>query len=233
MYKEMKVSAIIVAAGNSTRMGEIEKSKIFLEVKDNSIIEHTLNAFEVVEEIDEIIVVIREEDEEMFRKAIDLNKSSKIIKIVYGGDTREESTWNGLCEIDEETDIIVTHDGARPFINSDIIRNVIYNVIENKAVITAVPVKDTIKIVEQGRNVKYTPKRSTLYLAQTPQAFMRDILLRSYELFKGEQFEVTDDASIVEKAGYKVQMIMGDYKNIKITTVEDVLIGKTFLGEIE
>lgn len=233
MYKEKMVSAIIVAAGNGSRMGDLDTSKVFLKLDEQHIIEHTINAFDQVEEIDEIILVLRREDEEYFNTNIDLNKYKRNISITFGGDSREESTWNGLSLVNPNSDVIVTHDGARPFISSDIIREIIDNAIEKKAVITAVPVKDTIKIVERARDVKFTPKRSTLYSAQTPQAFGANVLKRAYEIFMSEDFEVTDDASIVEKAGYKVQMILGDYKNIKITTLEDLSVGKVFLEEMK
>ena len=220
-----KISAIITAAGSGNRM-ESKIPKQFLEINGISIIERTLNKFEDINIIDEIIIIVKEEDLEFYKNLKD--KYSKVIKIVVGGATREKSTYNGLLAIDNETDVVICHDGVRPFITREIIIKALNFIGAYNAVIVGVPVKDTIKNIDKDGNVAYTPIRKDLYHAQTPQIFKKDILLKAYKKSFDEKIQVTDDSSLMEIIGEKVKIIEGSYKNIKITTKEDLILGEIY-----
>lgn len=220
------ITVLITAAGLGTRMGT-EKGKLFLEIGDKTVIERTLEAFDDIDEIDDLIVVIRKEDEMMMKRIAQSMK--KPMKFVYGGNSREESTFNGLQALSDQCNIVMCHDGARPFIKRETIIECIHQIKTNKGVIVAVPVKDTIKNINAQGYVDFTPKRELLYQVQTPQVFHKETILSAYELIKEENIKVTDDSSLVEKMGEKVKMVIGDYTNIKITTKEDIIIGERII----
>ena len=135
--------------------------------------------------------------------------------------------------IDEKTDIVVCHDGVRPFIKPSIIKRAIDEMENHNAAIVAVPSKDTIKYADKNGFVEYTPNRERLYNVQTPQVFKKDILIKAYENVFDENIKVTDDSSLLEMMGEKVQIVLGDYSNIKITTKEDLLYGELILRQEE
>ena len=179
--------------------------------------------------IDEIVVVVKEEEAEFFKNEIIDKYNFENIKIAYGGKERQNSVYNGLKMLDDKCDIVLVHDGARPFISESLIDNCIEETKNHNAVVVGVPVKDTIKVINEHNDIVETPERSKLWAVQTPQTFNYDILVKSYEdAFKNE-FYGTDDAMLVERIGYKVKMIEGSYNNIKITTQEDLNIGKQIL----
>ena len=231
MYNGYHVSVVIAAAGMSNRMGS-KINKQFLAIDNKPILAHSIEKFEKCKYIDEIIVVTKEEEVDYCRKEIikkyGFNKVSNIIK---GGRERQDSIYNGLLALNERTDIVLTHDGARPFVKIETIEEGIKGVIEHGACVIGVPVKDTIKVVDQEDKVHHTPKRSLLWAAQTPQCFWADLLKNGYEMASKEGILGTDDSSLVERTGHKIKMIMGSYDNIKITTPEDLIIAESFLKD--
>ena len=231
MYKDKYVSVIIAAAGMSNRMGS-KMNKQFLAIGGKPILAHTIEKFEDCKFIDEIIIVSKEEEIEYCRKEIVRKyKFNKVTNIIRGGGERQESVYNGILALNGKADIVLTHDGARPFVKKENIEDGIKGVIENGACVIGVPVKDTIKVMGDINEVKHTPLRTTLWVAQTPQCFYKDILIRGYEKAISDGYMGTDDSSLVERLGLKVKMIMGNYENIKITTPEDLVFAESLFNE--
>ena len=223
-YMDKYISAIITAAGSSQRMNK-KIPKQFLKIKDKMILEMTLDVFQSIDEIREFILVIREEDEEFVRNFIK-DKNYRDIVIAIGGDTREKSTYNGLNKVNENCDLIISHDAARPFIRREKILEAIESIGDYDGLVVSVGAKDTIKYVDDDMKVVNTPNRSHLYMAQTPQVFKYKSIKDAYKLVFDEKINVTDDSSLLEIVGKKVKIIKGDYSNIKITTQEDLLFGE-------
>lgn len=225
--------AIIVAAGRGRRM-EAEINKQYIEVQGKPILAHTLQVFEECHDIDGVIVVIAENEAHLIQeKILEKYGYGKIKAIVIGGEERFHSVFNGLKALPEKCEIVVIHDGARPFVTTDIIKESIAVAKEKGGAIAAVPVKDTIKLVKDGI-VETTLDRVKLWAVQTPQTFKVKLLKEGYkgEISKG----ITDDAAIMEAIGHPPQVIMGGYSNIKITTPEDLLMAEVLLtkrGEIK
>ena len=219
---------IIVAAGSGSRMN-MGINKQFIKLKDKEIIVYTLEKFYKHKNIDEIVVVVKEEEAEFFKNEIIDKYNFENIKIAYGGKERQNSVYNGLKMLDDKCDIVLVHDGARPFISEKLIDSCIEEAKNHNAVVVGVPVKDTIKVINEDNDIVETPERSKLWAVQTPQTFNYDILVKSYEDAFENEFYGTDDAMLVERIGYKVKMIEGSYNNIKITTQEDLNIGKQIL----
>lgn len=219
---------VIVAAGTGSRMN-VDINKQFIKLNNKEIIAHTIEKFYKNKNIQDIVVVIKEEEFEFFNYEIINKYKFKNIKIAFGGKERQDSVYNGLKELDKKCKIVLIHDGARPFVSEEIIKNSIIEATHNKAVVVGVSVKDTIKIVDEDNNIVETPNRNKLWAVQTPQTFDYEILLKSYENAFKDDFYGTDDAMLVERIGYKVKMIKGSYNNIKITTQEDLNIGTQIL----
>lgn len=231
MYENYHVSVIIAAAGMSNRMGS-KINKQFIAINNKPILAHTLEKFEKCSYIDEIIVVSREDEVEYCRKEIVKKYGmKKVTNIVRGGKERQDSIYNGLMALNERTDIVLIHDGARPFVKIESIEDGIKGVTEHGACVIGVPVQDTIKVVNELDDVHHTPKRSLLWAAQTPQCFWTDVIKQGYEHAIDESIVGTDDSSLVEKIGYKVKMIMGTYDNIKITTPGDLIIAESLMKD--
>lgn len=225
-----KVAAIIVAGGSGKRMGmAIKKQYILLEEKE--VLAHTIEAFNNCTFIDEIIVVVGEEEIEATRENIIRKYGyTKVKKVVAGGKERQDSVYNGLINTDDQSKYVMIHDGARPFITKETISKALEVVKQNKACVVAVPVKDTIKVVNNtSKEIEHTPKRETLWSVQTPQCFEKDMLLSAYEFAHENNLAVTDDSMLVEAYGKKVYIVEGDYTNIKITTKDDLILGKAIL----
>lgn len=214
----MKTTAIIVAAGNSTRFGQ-NKNKNLFEVNEKPIISYSVEVFNKSSKIDNIILVIKQDEFEYFDSIIKNIKLNKELKYVIGGQTRMESVYNALKETD--SDIVVIHDGARPRIKEEYIDRCLEQMANFKGTTVAVKSKDTIKICDDNGVVIETTKRANTYLIQTPQCFERKTLLSLHERFKGNE-EITDDCMVLEKGGYKIKVVEGDYTNIKVTTFEDL-----------
>jgi 2-C-methyl-D-erythritol 4-phosphate cytidylyltransferase len=225
-------SVIIAAGGKGTRMGT-KGGKQFLHIDGKTVLERTVHAFENCDAINEIIIVTVKEDVEKCRyEIIEKCKFSKVVSIVEGGQERQESVYNGLKAINVNCDIVLIHDGARPFVSDKTIKNSIVAAKEHGAVCVAVPVKDTIKMVSDCF-IEKTLERSKLWAIQTPQAFKKSVIIRAHESALKEGFMGTDDAVLAEHIGYKVKIVEGDYFNIKITTREDLAIADAIIKEME
>ena len=221
-------SVIIVAAGSGRRMN-MDINKQFIQLNKKEIIAHTIDVFYKNENIDEIIVCIKKEEEDIFKDRIINKYNFKNIKIAYGGKERQDSIYNGLKCLNDKCDIVLIHDGARPFVDDRIINDSIKVARDKKAVVVGTPVKDTIKVVCDGV-ISDTPKRDYLWASQTPQVFEYKIIKKAYEKAYENNYYGTDDSMLVEKIGQKVTMIMGSYDNIKITSPEDIKIGEQILS---
>jgi 2-C-methyl-D-erythritol 4-phosphate cytidylyltransferase len=221
-------SVVIVAAGTGSRMN-MNINKQFIKLYDKEVIAYTIDAFYNNENIDEIVVVIREDEEEFFVEHIINKYMYKNIKIAYGGKERQDSVYNGLKRLDYNCNIVIVHDGARPFIPKTVLDESIREANLNNAVVVGVPVKDTIKVIDNNNIVRDTPNRKHLWAVQTPQVFNYKVLMDAYENAYNKDYYGTDDAMLVEYLGQEVKMIMGSYENIKITTKEDISFGEQIL----
>lgn len=225
MIKNKKVSAIILAAGNSIRYGK-NTNKNFELINGKSILLYSLDVFNKNKYVDELIIAVRKFEKKIVEKIIKREKLFKNIKIVFGGKTRKESVFNCIENLD--SDIVIIHDGARPLIKDSYVNNCIDSVGKYKGVTVGVRAKDTIKITNDNGIVIDTTERSNTWLVQTPQCFDRKVLLKVHEKYKNE--DATDDCYLLEKSRYKVKVIEGDYTNIKITNKEDLEIIKGIIN---
>lgn len=224
----MKITAIIPAAGRGERLGS-KVHKPFLSLMNRPILAHSLDVFETCTIIDDIILVISDElIDRCATEIVQTFKYTKINKIVAGGEKRQDSVYNGLMAIDDQCDIVVIHDGARPLVTGAMIEQSVELCKEHKAVIAAVPPKETIKRGEEGFVVS-TLDRSRLWSVQTPQTFDYNTIVKAHEKAREDQFLGTDDASLVERIGEPVYILEGSYDNIKITTQEDLYIAERLL----
>ncbi len=225
----MKIQAIIPSAGSGLRLkNALLKPLVLLEGK--SILAYSLEVFEKCSLIDSVIIVGHPDKVESFKVMISDHGFKKIKCVIPGGKERCDSVKKGLQKLDEDTDIVVVHDGARPFVSIDLIERCIKEAEENLAAIAAVPVKPTIKIVDlESMTVAETLDRAKLWNVQTPQVFKKDVLLKAYENI--DQKKPTDDSSLVEQMGIKVKVVQGDYQNIKITTPEDFKLAEFLVRE--
>ena len=219
---------VIVAAGTGSRMN-MGINKQFIKLEGKEIIAYTIEKFYNNANIEDIVVVVKEDESEFFKKEILDKYNFKNVKIAYGGKERQDSVYNGLKLLDEKCDVVLIHDGARPFVSDKIIDKSIEEAKEHKAIVVGVPVKDTIKGIDNDKNIVDTPNRSVLWAVQTPQTFDYNILIDAYKDAFKNKFYGTDDAMLVERIGYKVKMLEGSYNNIKITTQEDLNIGSQIL----
>ncbi|MFZ7121527.1 MAG: 2-C-methyl-D-erythritol 4-phosphate cytidylyltransferase [Eubacteriaceae bacterium] len=223
------VSSIIVAAGSGSRM-KAGVNKQYLYLNGIPVLARTLLAFQKCELIDEIILVIGRNDIELCNKeVIKPYRIKKIKGIVCGGTTRQESMYNGLKEVSKKSEIVLTHDGARPLIHQETLIKAIKGTIENGATIVAVPVKETIKIIDDDYNVNTTPQRSTLWSVQTPQTFKYKLLLDAHKKAIEDDYVGTDDSMLVERLNHPIKVIKGYYDNIKITTPEDLIMAESII----
>jgi len=218
MKNNQNVSVVIVAAGESRRMNGVDK--VLAPLGGKPVIAHVLKAFDDCKSIDRIILVVNAKSLDACRKlAVGL---STPIDVCVGGKRRQDSVAAGLQKL-KKCNWVVIHDGARPLVTKELIEEGLKAAQETGAAVAAVPVTDTIKVADDNRIVLETPSRQNLWAVQTPQVFRLDIITRAYQEAKGE---VTDDAALVEQAGYKVKLYMGSYDNIKITTPQDLLVAE-------
>ncbi len=222
-------SVIVLAAGNSSRMGQ---DKIMMQVGDLPVIVHTLKAFEPLPEVDEVIVVTREDLVPEIAGLCKIFDLQKVKKVVRGGSSRVESARIGTLEADYHAKLIAIHDAARPFVTESVIRQVIMKATETGAAAPAIPVKDTIKVANDGL-VEYTPDRATLYAVQTPQVFDASLVRAALQKALDDGADVTDDCSAVERLGMKISLTPGDERNIKLTTPADMLFAEMMLQEAQ
>lgn len=216
--------AVIVAAGNGTRMGA-QKSKMLLEIDGKTVIERTVSVFDNMAEIDEIIVVCRECDFEEFSRLL----PGENITFAIGGETRQQSVKNAVDTIDE-CDYIVIHDGARPLVREETVIKTLDKAQEMGAAAAGVYVKDTVKLVDDDLNIAGTPNRKYLVSIQTPQIFEFELYKKALEKAQEEGADYTDDCQLIEHIGGKVGVVIGEYDNIKITTKSDIPLAQSLLN---
>ena len=214
--------AIIPAAGHGLRMRS-DTEKPYITVGGRSILAHTLSAFEACSAVDGYVVVVEPNRVQSCGEMLAEKGGAypKLAKLVAGGSTRQESVYLGLMALDEDTGSVLIHDAARPCVERDALEASVLGCARYGAVISATPATDTMKIIRDGR-VEATPDRSTLWRAQTPQTFPYRILRTAHEQAREEGYTGTDDAELVERAGYVVRVLDGSPDNIKVTTAEDL-----------
>ena len=221
-------SVVIVSAGRGSRM-KADINKQFLKIGDKEVIAHTIDKFYNNENIGEIIIVVREDEKEFFQENVIDKYGYKNIKIAFGGKERQDSVYNGLKALDKNCEIVLIHDGARPFVTDEIIETSIECAQKYNCAIVGVPVKDTIKIVNENNDVCDTPSRNKLWSIQTPQVFDYSLIMKAHEKAKVDKYYGTDDSMLMEYLGYNVKVVEGSYNNIKITTPEDLKIAEEIL----
>lgn len=229
MDRYRTVGAVIAAAGSSSRMGG--RDKLAEPLDGVPVILRTLAAVEAVPEIREIVVVTREDRVEEYRRL--LGQCSRLRAVVPGGSTRQESVRNGVRALSPDCTLAAIHDGARPLVTPEVFARCIEAARSCGAATAAVPVKDTIKLADEAGRVLDTPDRSRLWAVQTPQIFDRERYLRAAEEAERRGLSCTDDCQLFEAMGWEVQLVMGDYRNLKLTTPEDFLAAGAYLEGIK
>ncbi|HUU38566.1 MAG TPA: 2-C-methyl-D-erythritol 4-phosphate cytidylyltransferase [Candidatus Desulfaltia sp.] len=219
-----KVTAIIVAAGEGRRFGS---AKQFALLRGQPVLDHSLAEYEAHPEVDEIVLVLREEESgSEYRK-----RYGKVVAVVGGGARRQDSVARGFERVDcRPADIVLVHDGVRPLVGREVISRVIAKARECGAAIPVVPVDDTIKETAGGTVIR-TLERRNLQRVQTPQGFAREVLERALQKAREDGFYGTDEAALVERTGHPVAVVAGDPRNIKITSPADVKIAEAFLED--
>lgn len=223
---EITVSAIIACAGSFTRMNGVNKQ--LLELDGIPVAVRSMLAFEQLDEVTEIIVSVRESDIDEYKKLAEKYGITKIKAIVKGGETRQQSIFNAYKEVSKETRYVAVHDGARPLVSPENIKQCIKDASIFGAAVLGVPVKDTIKNVDGGL-ITDTPDRRKLYITQTPQIFRKDIYVKGINFANDHELDFTDDCQLAEAVGTKVAMTESSYRNIKITTPEDIAVAEILL----
>ncbi len=228
----MRIVALVPAAGMGKRMAA-GINKQYLMLGGKPILAHTLALFEKAPFVDAVYVIVPEDEIPYCREnVVEAYGFRKISGIVAGGRERQQSVYNGLKAAAgmQGNDLVIIHDGVRPLVPLEVIERSLEVAKLHDGALVAVPVKDTVKTVAAGIVVG-TPRREDLWLAQTPQTFRYEIIREAHERADREGYLGTDDASLVERLGKKVHIVMGDYRNIKITTPEDMLLAEAFLKE--
>jgi 2-C-methyl-D-erythritol 4-phosphate cytidylyltransferase len=240
----MKITVIIPAAGLGTRMAvagsagktraKAAPSKQFTELAGVPVIIRTLRAFVDVPQVNEIYIAMRKAEAERFRPRLEQESFNKPVHLVEGGEHRQQSVANALAAVDgQEDDIVLVHDAVRPFVDREIIENVIRAAQRHGAAIAGVPAVDTIKQVkrtDEGAIITATVPRERVVLAQTPQGFRLGLLKKVFADADADGFTGTDEASLVERAGQEVAVVMGSPRNFKITTPADLQLAEFYLG---
>ena len=225
----MKVGAIIPAAGRGKRIGA-SVPKQFLEIQGKPLLHHTLTVFASCELIDYVVLVMPRTDVDETGDDW-LNKYEIVREVVVGGEQRQDSVYNGFNSLEEETGIVVVHDGVRPFTTPQMITASVEAAQQHGAAITAIPVSDTVKQAADGF-VKQTVSRDGLWRVQTPQAFQYGLLKQAFKKAKKDSYYGTDEGSLVEYLGERVKIVPGSELNIKITRKEDLILGESLLSRI-
>lgn len=219
-----RVAAIVVGAGSGERMGA---DKIFAGLAGKPVIAWSLDVLQGCEAINEIILVLHKDKIEAGKKLVAQRRLTRVSAVCEGGRLRQDSVMKGLEQV-RGCQWVLVHDGARPFLTGKLIEDGIQAAKQTGAAVAAVPLKDTVKEVDGDGVVTRTPERNLLWAVQTPQVFRAGILKEAYRALNGE---FTDDASVVERAGYKVKLYPGDEHNIKITTPQDRLLAEMTAGD--
>lgn len=228
---EKNTAAIVLAAGNGTRMGSGVK-KQYLEIGGKPLIYYALQAFEesVIEEV--ILVTVPGEENYCQTEIVEKYSFHKISKIIAGGKERYDSVYCGLCQL-VNCNYVLIHDGARPFVTPEIIKRALQGAMKYQACVVGMPSKDTVKISTEDHYAQHTPNRNQVWMIQTPQAFSFSLIQEAYNKLQTKtKVAVTDDAMVVETVlDKKIKLMEGSYYNIKITTPEDLRIAEVFLED--
>lgn len=222
----MRYSVVIAAAGQGKRM-KLNKNKQFLLLEDKPVIIHTLEIFQSDDWCEAIIIVGNESEKEQIRELTKLYGISKVKRIVSGGKERQQSVYNGLKALTKDM-IVLIHDGARPFVKTEHLHDLVKEANRTEAAILAVPIKDTVK-ESSGSKVSHTVDRTNLWSVQTPQAFHLKAILEAHQWAEQNEFLGTDDASLMEGLNKTISIVTGDYFNIKLTTREDIIFAESIL----
>lgn len=220
------VCAVIVAAGSSRRMGG--ENKLLLEIDGVPVLARTLSAFQKCAAIRDIVLVCREQDIMPYTELAKAFSIDKLCTVTRGGETRTESVLAGITAAPENAVLVAVHDGARPLVSEAVITEAVTTAAEYGAAAPVVPVKDSIKRIEDG-NIAADVARNTLAAVQTPQVFRKDLLRRALTSTAERGYSFTDDCAAVESLGTIVKATHGSYQNIKITTPEDILVAEALL----
>ena len=226
----MKVGAIIPAAGRGKRIGALVP-KQFLEIQGEPLLHHTLTVFAYCKLISYVVLVMPRADVDEVGKDW-LNKYEIVREVVVGGEQRQDSVYNGFNSLEEKTDIVVVHDGVRPFTTPQMITATVEGAQQYGAAITAIPISDTVKQVADGF-VKQTIPREGLWRVQTPQAFQYGLLQKAFKKAKEDSYYGTDEGALIEYLGKGVKIVPGSELNIKITRKEDLALGESLLSRIK
>ena len=238
----MKIAVIVPAAGLGTRRGKATAEKTgtsrkqFMLLEGSPILLHTVRKFAASPRVSEIVVAVRSEDLDWVRDLIKREFPGRRVRVVAGGNSRQESVQNALATLDRDTDLVAVHDAVRPFIDLEIIEKVLDAAAETGAAIVGVPPVDTVKQVNRGTGqvrVRATLARDRLVLAQTPQVFRYELLTRAFQSARDDGFIGTDEASLVERLDVDVTVVLGSDRNIKITKPADMDLARLFLQEQE
>ncbi len=223
---KVRVSAVILAGGSSTRMGG--EDKLAMMLAGRTVLAWSLRAFQACDFIQEIIVVTHEGGE---RNAfLSCDGCDKVSRVVHGGPNRTASAYQGVMAADPNAEILLIHDGARPLVSEAVIRGAVQGAMQYGAALPAVPVTDTIKVSKDGF-VDSTPDRNTLFAAQTPQAFRSELIKAALTDAVEKGLELTDDCAAVERLGMRVHLVDGDIRNRKITTPPDLALAEALLQQ--
>jgi len=223
------IYALIPSAGYGLRMGGIKKP--YIEISGKPILAYTLEVFQQSDLVDGIYVVVAAGDEDRCTQEVtSLYRLSKVVGVIPGGKTRQESVLNGLKSLPSDTNMVIIHDGVRPFVAEEMIEDTLHCANIWGAAVIGVPVKDTVKEVDDEVFATKTLNRQKVWSIQTPQTFKYKIILQAYLNACNNGIQATDDASLVEiLGGCRVKLVMGSYENIKITTPDDLVMGKAIL----
>lgn len=222
-----QTTAIIAAGGKGTRMG-LDFNKIFLNVDEKPILAYTLDVFEFATCIDNVILVCSDNDKPLCEEIIKEFAYTKVIQIVIGGATRQESVRNGLSAVPDSTDIVLVHDAARPLVTEKMLKDSIEAARNSGAAAVGIKPVDTVKRID-GNEIAETVDRTSLVQIQTPQTFNKNLLTEAHDLAKRNHQLVTDDCALLELAGQKVTVVPGACYNIKLTTPEDYALISAYL----
>lgn len=222
------VSCIVAAGGSSRRMGN-GINKLFLEIGNIPVIARTLIALENSEYIDEVIVSAKEEDIVIIGDIAKMYKIRKLKSIVKGGNERSDSVKSAICEISPCCDIVAVHDGARPFVSEKVISETVMAAYKYGCAACGVRPKCTLKKEDENGFISDTVDRNMVYEIQTPQVFSKDLFFKAYEADDTILHIATDDCTLIERLGEKIKITQGSYRNIKITTTEDIVIGEALI----
>ena len=232
----MRVAVILPAAGLGTRMNKVSAEsgtsrKQFMLLEGSPILMHTVRKFAASSRVSEIVVAVRGEDTDWVGEMLAGEFSDSRVRVVEGGDSRQESVEKALAQISPDTDLVAVHDAVRPFIDLETIHKVFDEAAETGAAIVGVPAVDTVKQVSRGTGqvrIRATLPREKLVMAQTPQVFRHDLLRRAFDLARVDGFTGTDESSLVERMDVEVSVVMGSDRNIKITKPGDMDLARLY-----